>query len=186
VTEDDPVICHPLIGRELFKKLGKILLIPGYLQFSFLFRTQGHEFSCPSADPGKTSWRFFAYGWGFWIGTLLVLSLIWGWHMVYYVFPAVFFGTTVVMALQEIRVGLEHGGDIGHQKNPDLRSRTTLSPISYLVAPWNANYHFEHHLNAEIPWYRLGQYHRVLSQMVSEKARPLVYSRHAWQTLRSN
>ena len=46
-----------------------------------------------------------------------------------------------------------------------------------LCSPFFINYHFEHHLNFNVPWYRLPEYHRAILNIVPEELRPYYFHR---------
>jgi fatty acid desaturase len=90
----------------------------------------------------------------------------------------------VLSALNQLKGALEHGGTIGHDPNPLLRSRSTLLPLRWLLMPFNISLHFEHHLNATVPWYSLPMYHRTVRALVPETERTRYFSRSALASLR--
>lgn len=59
----------------------------------------------------------------------------------------------------------EHYGNLGYD-HPYNYSRTTLvKPLeAFILSPHNINYHIEHHLYPNVPYYNLGKLHKLLMQ----------------------
>ena len=84
-----------------------------------------------------------------------------GW--LYLMWPVAYL--TTYMLIARLRQVAEHGAvpDL-YDPDPRLNTRTTLvrwfeRPF---LAPYNLNYHLEHHLHSGIPCYRLASFHRFL------------------------
>lgn len=84
-----------------------------------------------------------------------------GWlYLFLWVLPAV----TALQVLLRIRGIAEHAG---YQPGPDQsrNARTVLPSFQTLVfAPHNVNFHIEHHLYPSVPFFRLPELHRLLSE----------------------
>ena len=71
----------------------------------------------------------------------------------------------------------EHGGELANEPLPII----TFTNLFLLLSPSNAllsffiNYRFEHHLNSNVPWYRLPEYHRAILNIVPEELRPYYF-----------
>lgn len=92
---------------------------------------------------------------------LLAVSIVLGfWKMIllYWIVPLM----TVFLAIRYLRSIAEHYA-VEHE-NVLNESRTVLAPFweLWLIAPWNLNYHLEHHLFPGVPCFRLGELHRLL------------------------
>jgi fatty acid desaturase len=85
-------------------------------------------------------------------------------------------GAQVTAVLQQIKIAMEHGGAIASHPSIHLRSRTSHFPLRRLVMPFNISLHFEHHLNASVPWYELARYERAIAGLVPAEIRSAVYS----------
>ena len=153
----DPQQHNLLVGRALFVRVLCNLFVPGFL---FLERT---IFRTRRAGGKSTSSKgvivlFIAI----WVTILTSTTIAVGWSSAL----ALFLGIHVLSALNQIKGALEHGGVIGKERDPFLRSRTTLFPLRSVLLPFHITLHFEHHLNFQVPWYDLPRYHRDLSRIV--------------------
>ncbi|MCB9630602.1 MAG: fatty acid desaturase [Sandaracinus sp.] len=153
----DPQQHNILVGRPLLVRVLCNLFVPGFL---FLERT---IFRTRRAGGKSTSTKgvilLFV---GIWASALTLTSLTAGWPSAL----ALFLGIHVLSALNQIKGALEHGGPIGHERDPFLRSRTTFFPLRRVLLPFHITLHFEHHLNFQVPWYDLPRYHRDLEAIV--------------------
>ncbi|MCB9637067.1 MAG: fatty acid desaturase, partial [Sandaracinus sp.] len=142
----DPQQHNILVGRPLLVRVLCNLFVPGFL---FLERT---IFRTRRAGGKSTSTKgvilLFV---GIWASALTLTSLTAGWPSAL----ALFLGIHVLSALNQIKGALEHGGPIGHERDPFLRSRTTFFPLRRVLLPFHITLHFEHHLNFQVPWYDL-------------------------------
>jgi fatty acid desaturase len=96
----------------------------------------------------------------FFVG-LLAASIVFGfWKLIllYWIVPLM----TIFLAIRYFRSIAEHYA-VEHE-NVLNESRTVLAPFweLWLIAPWNLNYHLEHHLFPGVPCFRLGELHRLL------------------------
>lgn len=148
---DDPQDANPLTGADLYPFYWR-LLIPGY----FLVLNPSRRY--PGAL-GRT-----AVGLAIW-GPILVLS---GVYVSWQVPVAMGIGFHVLAALNMSKKAQEHGCGLAHEPDPMLRSRTYFYPLQLFFSPFNINYHFEHHANFNVPWYRLPAYHAALMKIVPE------------------
>ncbi len=158
-------------GRALVARVLKMLFVPAYV---FLRRQEvgGPDVLGFDARPGAWVWTGTALVWL--VYGVAIVSIV-GWHALL----ATVFGVNVVSAMGEIKLAMEHAGDIGRDPNPYLRSRTSLFPLRWLVMPFNISLHFEHHLNFAVPWYELGRYHAALQDVVPQPVKPWVFNRGA-------
>jgi len=157
LEEADPQRYNILLGKPLLVRVLCNLFVPGFL---FLERT---IFRTKRAGGKSTSTKGVILAFvGIW-GTILTLAGVFlGWPVAL----ALFLGIHVLAAWNQVKGGLEHGGDLGFEGDPFVRSRTTLFPLRHLLMPFNITLHFEHHLNFCVPWYDLGRYHRDLRDIV--------------------
>ena len=81
------------------------------------------------------------------------------------------------------KIAQEHGSNLIQMKDPYLRSRTYFYPGRWLFSPFCINYHFEHHANFNVPWYRLKAYHRRVLQLMPEEFQPYFLTRGLQQTV---
>ena len=69
--------------------------------------------------------------------------------------------------LQRLRQVAEHGG-VPDLVDPDPRLNTRTTLVRWyekpFVAPYNLNYHLEHHFHSGIPCYHLEAFHNFLAQ----------------------
>lgn len=170
---EDPQRLNTRTGPEFWKLFLALLLIPGFALFErFLTRRNRAR----GVGRGHAMWLFLAF-WGV-VGTLT-------WHFVSPLSAVVALcGLQVLSSLNQLKGALEHGGPIGSHVNPLLRSRTTLLPFRWLLMPFNISLHFEHHLNATVPWYALPSYHRAIFTLVPETERPTFFTKSALANLR--
>jgi fatty acid desaturase len=82
----------------------------------------------------------------------------WKLILLYWIVPLM----TVFLGIRYFRSIAEHYA-VEHE-NVLNESRTVLAPFweLWLIAPWNLNYHLEHHLFPGVPCFRLGELHRLL------------------------
>jgi fatty acid desaturase len=177
IKDNDPQNCSHTIysGSALFKYTFKVLLIPGYCQF---FRKYDQ---CEAPKHYGFNLKLLAGQcllWGLFI-TVSILYLSWA------VPVAVFLGIQVVSALNQFKIAMEHGGEIGRREQPLLRSCSSFFPLRWLLMPLNISLHFEHHLNYCVPWYDLPDYHRELAKIVPLEMRSQVfhYNLEVWQQI---
>ena len=174
IENDGAIYKHLAFGADLVKRCAMILFIPGYI---FVL-----EKRLPQEDQRKlegargllmlttaTLWAILA--------TLTTLTISWT------VPVALFLGLHVASAFQQVKLTLEHGGEIGKEENRNFRSRTSLFPFRWLLMPLNISLHFEHHLNYCVPWYKLPRYQRALREVVPQHLQPYVFNEDVWQLL---
>jgi fatty acid desaturase len=85
------------------------------------------------------------------------------------------FNVTAVCNLHKI--AQEHGSNLNQIEDPYLRSRTYFHPLRWLLSPFGINYHFEHHANFNVPWYRLRAYHSRVMEIMPEDLKPYYLTR---------
>ena len=154
---DDPQQHNILTGRELLVRVLANLFVPGFL---FLERTilRTRRAGGKSTSSSGVIVAFVAI----WAAIVAASSTLLGWPAAL----ALFLGIHVLAALNQIKGALEHGGAIGREPDPFLRSRSTFFALRNLIMPFNITLHFEHHLNYSVPWYDLPRYHRDLRAIV--------------------
>jgi fatty acid desaturase len=170
---DDPQRLNTRTGPEFWKLFWSLLVIPG---FAFVERFLTRRNRARGVGRGYAMKLFLL----FWVivGTST-------WHLVSPLGVLVeLCGLQVLSALNQLKGTLEHGGTIGANPNPLLRSRTTLLPVRWLLMPFNISLHFEHHLNATVPWYSLPAYHRAIADVVPDTERTTFFSTSAFASLR--
>jgi fatty acid desaturase len=169
LEHDDPQRHNVQVGRRLLVFALANLLIPGFV---FVERTVLRT-RRPGGKSTSSTAVIVAFV-CFWTMLITVTVRTIGWP------PAIamFLGLHVVSVLNQIKGGLEHGGAIGEEANPFLRSRTTLFLLRPIVMPFNISLHFEHHLNFQVPWYDLVRYHRDLESIVPAAIRESVINRN--------
>lgn len=155
-------------GQELRRQIIRLALIPGY---AIMFN--------PSRKYPDGRWvrRAAVLIWGAFIAFSLAF-LSWK------VPVGVFLGFNVLQALNLLKKCLEHGGGLNAEPDPAFRTRTYFSPLGAWSAPFNLNYHFEHHLNHTVPWYDLPAYHSKVAALVPAEVHPLIYSRDYFEYLK--
>ncbi len=96
-------------------------------------------------------------------GAMFAVLTAFGRPLLYLMWPAAFM--TSYMLIARLRQVAEHGGvpDL-FDRDPRLNTRTTIvrwweRPF---VAPFNLNYHLEHHFHANVPCYNLKAFHEFL------------------------
>lgn len=165
---NDPQQHNILTGKALLVRLLANLFVPGFL---FLERT---VFRTKRAGGKSTSSaRVIAIFIAIWAVVLGVSGAFIGPPCAI----ALFLGVHVLSALNQIKGALEHGGAIGREADPYLRSRSTFFLLRRLIMPFNITLHFEHHLNYAVPWYDLLRYHRDLLEIVPEEILASVINR---------
>lgn len=177
--------CNVRTGKELVKKLAIIFFIPGYVQLRGGMTGKGSEFDCAAVEGkfgAKIHWLGILSVILFWL--IISIFVVWrNWEFTE-IFFVTFFSIQVMAVLNVARQALEHGGAISKEENPLLRTRTTLSPWRYLLAPWNLSYHFEHHLNPRVPWYALRKYSQELAEIIPKEFQTTIYNKdHVWEQL---
>jgi fatty acid desaturase len=177
IKENDPQNCSNTIysGSALFEYAVKVLLLPGYCQFLRKYD------QCEAPRYYGLNLKLLAGQiilWGLFV-TASALYLSWA------VPVAVFLGIQVVSALNQFKIAMEHGGNIGRHEQLFLRSCSSFFPLRWLLMPLNISLHFEHHLNSCVPWYDLMNYHRELEKIVPAEIRPQVfhYNSEVWQQI---
>ncbi|MCB9760833.1 MAG: fatty acid desaturase [Alphaproteobacteria bacterium] len=156
---DDPQDRDPKTGARLYKLYAGLLLIPGF--FMALNPSRQYDGQLKRALMGAVAWSpIIALAW--WVaGWAAPLAIALGFH--------------VVMMLNMSKKAQEHGCGLADEPDPYLRSRTYFYPLSFLFSPFNINYHFEHHANFNVPWYKLPAYHRALMEIVPEPVKPYYF-----------
>jgi len=155
-------------GAALLTKLAGYLLVPGFL---FYDRTVGRK----QKTKGKSSSSkgvlvFFVL---FWASVLTLAAVFVGWPLA----VGLYLGIPTVACFNLVKGSLEHGGAIGREASPFLRSRTSLFLLRPILMPFNITLHFEHHLNFQVPWYDLPRYQRDLQAIVPQAVQADVFNR---------
>ncbi len=177
----DPQICNPRTGRELFRWIVKILILPGFA-YKAALHGGGVEYDCPAAQLYKLNIKGIVLALTMWIpfAVLSVLYLSWALPV------SVFLATRILGVLTVIKSALEHGGEIGFESNPFLRQRTSIFRFRSLFLPFNICYHFEHHLNYFVPWYDLGIYHKKLKPIIPVQIQSFIFNKEIFKQIRGN
>jgi fatty acid desaturase len=166
---NDPQAHNTLTGKPLLRRLLSCLFVPGFL---FVERTLlRKKQSGGKSGSTKTAIVGFVVVWAV---ALTILTLTAGWPAA----VGAFLGIHVIVGFNHIKGSLEHGGAIGQEEDPFLRSRTTLFFGRFFLMPFNISLHFEHHLNYGVPWYELVRYHRDLRTVVPEHVKAAVWNHH--------
>lgn len=167
MAPDDPQVENLYTGPALVRMLVKMLLIPGYV---FLWN--------PSRKYRTQRWLPAANAL-FWLTAATACGLRFGWPSL----VALLLGFQVLGALNQLKGSMEHGGEIAREENRNLRSRTSLFPLRWLLMPFNISVHFEHHLNQCVPWYALMRFHRALREVVPEAVQRELFNEQVWAQL---
>ena len=170
---NDPQQSNTLVGAKLWETVCCNLFIPGFL---FVERTILRKRKFGKSTSSKGVIVAFVAFWGILLSLVFVLirpSAALG----------LFLGLHVLSAWNHIKGSLEHGGAIGREDNPFLRSRTSLFPFRSVLMPFHITLHFEHHLNFCVPWYDLPTYHRALKEIVPRLIWDELVNTHPWQQL---
>jgi fatty acid desaturase len=102
------------------------------------------------------------------VGYILV-----GWHVAVAIVMS--FNMTAFCTIHKI--AHEHGSNLIEIEDPYLRSRTYFYPLRWILSPFCINYHFEHHANFNVPWYRLKAYHHRLMKLMPDELKPYFLTR---------
>lgn len=146
-------------GKTLLGLILGYLLVPGFLVYDRTVRRKQKKAGKSSGSKGVIV--FFVC---FWATVCTVAALAVGWPLA----VGLYLGIPTVACFNLVKGSLEHGGAIGLEASPFLRSRTSLFPLRHLLMPFNITLHFEHHLNFQVPWYDLPRYQRDLRAIVPE------------------
>lgn len=178
LEEDDPQNCakYVLEKRDLARKLLKVWLVPFY-EFE-LYRLWLPELDdrCPKIRHrgGRLRKPLRILGliavWAALAGSPLLVAPV-------FTLLVVCWGIKWAASLNFLKSSLEHGG--GYLPVPDLRLKTRglVFPGKNLFFPFCVTpYHWEHHLNPAIPWYRLPAFRRTAEPRVPAGSRELVYT----------
>lgn len=176
VEQQDPQNCPETIyvGSTLWKYLAKVLLIPGYVFLE-------NESTCSAAKPYSQDWKRIT-GAAIAIITSGVLET---YYFHWQVAVATILGIQVLVALNTLKISMEHGGKIGESEHYFFRSRSSFFPFRSIFMPLNITLHFEHHLNCHIPWYNLMHYHKKIKAVVPDYLNPVFFQSHfaVWKQL---
>lgn len=164
---DDPHQENIHSGKTFLRIFFMMLVIPGYV---FLWN--------PSRRYDTQRWVPLANA-AFWAVAVGLMLTFWNWKGP----VAVLWGFGVLGAINQIKGSLEHGGDVGQEANRNLRSRTSLFALRWLLLPFNISLHFEHHLNYCVPWYELPAYQRAMRVVIPSSLQPLIFNSRLWDQL---
>ncbi len=96
-------------------------------------------------------------------GAMLGALYLAGHPLLYFMWPAAYL--TSYMLIARLRQVAEHGG-VPDLFDPDPRANTRTTYVRWweklFVAPFNLNYHLEHHFHANVPCYNLKAFHHFL------------------------
>lgn len=158
---NDPQDSDPLDGQRLWTMYAKIAFIP--LVFVALNPSRRYPGAAKRALLGSLLWV-----------PLMGLSAV---YLSWQVPVALVLGLHVVTALNWTKKAQEHGAGLAFEPDPLLRSRTYFYPLDFLLSPFFIHYHFEHHANFNVPWYRLPAYHRAVLEIVPKELHPYYFHR---------
>jgi fatty acid desaturase len=175
----DPQNCSVLVGRPLLREIALVALVPGYIQWRSR-KGVGISYACPAVRDFVPNRVLSLFKILFWTAFVVLAARAGSWAVP----VAMLLGLQLGSALQLVKVALEHGGDFATETNPFLRSRSSLFPFRRLVLPLNISLHFQHHLNAGVPWYALPRYGRALASIVPPELQPRFFSTEIWGQLR--
>ncbi|MED5371654.1 MAG: fatty acid desaturase [Myxococcota bacterium] len=163
----DPQDRDPITGRELYTKFAKIWLIPFY----FMSQNPSGKYEGGAARLAKGA---------LFLGPLALLAFLmagfWG-------VGALYIGYCFTSTLNYTKKAQEHGGGLKFEPFPILRSRTYLYPLQFFTSPFKINYHFEHHANANVPWYLLPAYHEKIKEIVPQELHPYYFHGEFWKQM---
>ena len=172
----DPQNCPETLycGPTLLVYLAKVLFVPGYA----IFRLGA---TCP-AERYDRNWPLTMASILIWVCTLTVQSVFFHWTVAI----AALLGLHVLVALNAIKIAMEHGGAVGRRENVLMRSCSSFFPLRHLFMPFNISLHFEHHLNCSVPWYHLMQYHKVVEAIAPADLHSDIFKLNTsvWQHIR--
>ncbi len=172
IEPGDPQALNRLTGVELLRDVAILVLVPGSVLV--------HRFLTRRAKSRRSAsrWTFPAFA-VFWV---VIGAAVWHW-ISGAALLALLYGLQILSAVNQVKGSLEHGGPIAFDRNPYLRSRTSLFPGRRLLLPFNITLHFEHHLNDAVPWYALLRYQRALRAIVPRELHGEVWNHDLWAQL---
>jgi fatty acid desaturase len=147
-------------GKAWLSKLA-MLLIPG---------------AALSLNPSRQygfSIRRFATGLCFFGGLAAIGAVFIHWQVA----VAILMSFNMTAACTIHKIAHEHGSRLTEIEDPYLRSRTYFYPLRWVFSPFCINYHFEHHANFNVPWYRLKAYHQRVLEIMPENLKPYFLTR---------
>jgi fatty acid desaturase len=179
VESHDPQNCPNTIyvGKELFKYTLIVLLLPGYFQFVRKYD------NCQAAKDYGLNINLIIGQIMMWATFIYVSTVYISWE----VSVATFFGIQVLSVLNQFKIAMEHGGEIGCRENPLMRSCSSFFSLRNIIMPLNISLHFEHHLNYCVPWYDLLNYHKELRIIVPGQVQKDVFKSNlqVWKQIQS-
>jgi fatty acid desaturase len=168
--EDDPQDKNPITGKALYAEYAKLVFVPFY--FLAINPSNQYGFSIVRLLGGLAFWApVFTATW-LWVGWAAPVAL--------------YIAFAVLMMLNMTKKAQEHGCGLENEEFRILRSRTYHYPTAFLTSPFNINYHFEHHANFNVPWYKLPEYHTKLKEMVPAELHPYYFHRDFFLQLSGN
>ena len=183
VTPQDPEVCNPRTGSNFFNLAAKNLFIPGYPQIIGILMGKGTDFECPVGSKSKVYWKGIRRLGFFW-GVVLLTILALGWSLLSLL--AIFLSFQILAFMRLFMASRQHGGPLKTENNFYLRNQTGLYPFRYFMEPFNINYHFDHHLNFNVPWYLLPKYHRALKEMIPQELQSFLFIKEPWKQISGN
>jgi|SRR5215213_477203 len=174
IENDGAIYKHLAFGMDLVKRCAKILFVPGYI---FVLEKRLPQEDQRKLEGARGPLMLMTASLWLLLAALTILTISWT------VPVALFLGLHVASAFQQVKLTLEHGGEIGKEENRHFRSRTSLFPFRWLLMPLNISLHFEHHLNYCVPWYKLPRYQRKLREVVPAHLQPYVFNEDVWELL---
>jgi fatty acid desaturase len=160
-------------GPALLGLILGYLFVPGFMVWH---RTVGRKKKKGKSSSSVGVIVFFVV---FWVTVCTLAGVFVGWPLA----VALYMGIPCVASFNLVKGSLEHGGAIGRERSPFLRSRTSLFLLRPLLMPFNITLHFEHHLNFQVPWYDLPRYQRDLRAIVPEAVQADVFNHHLFDQM---
>jgi fatty acid desaturase len=175
IAMNDPQNCAPntLTGKTLVFAVVKVLVSPIHALLSVK--------DCPPIVPGRQGVRAALA-----VVQLVILAALFAVSRHFgslTIFFSAIFGFGVAQAMNLLKISMEHGGAAGRHPVVALRSKSSDFALRFLVMPFNISMHFEHHLNATIPWYLLGAAHKAVLRLTPEDSRKSVYNTGLGETV---
>jgi len=124
--------------------------------------------------------RRFAIGMSFFGG----LAAIGGYFIAWPVAVSILWSFNVTAVCNMHKIAQEHGSNLIRIADPYLRSRTYFYPFRHIASPFSINYHFEHHANFNVPWYRLRAYHQRVMEIMPDELKPYFLTRGLGESIR--
>ncbi|MAE57506.1 MAG: hypothetical protein CME69_01420 [Halobacteriovorax sp.] len=171
VKKDDPQNCPEfcLNGKKLLRELLKVMLIPGF--------SGSKQNACVQKNE---KWTVLLGG--------AESLLVWG-ALFYFcysilgridIFFGMLIGSNFSMALNLIKVSMEHSGDVLNDPVNIEKTKSSTFIGQSILMPFNISLHFEHHLAPLVPWYNLDKLHDKYQDVIPEGHKRKYYN-NGWK-----